>query len=81
MIHLLQEKRSAKIVPISDAGVGIPKDQLKDIFKPFYTTKQKSGTGLGLYIVKTLVEQNKGKIEVKSEVGKGTRFVMKFQIL
>lgn len=70
-------KQSMKIT-ISDTGHGIPKDQLKDIFKPFYTTKQKTGTGLGLYIVKTLVEQNKGKIEVVSELGKGTTFNLLF---
>lgn len=61
-------------ITIADTGIGIPKNDLKDIFKPFFTTKQKSGTGLGLHIVKTLVEQNKGKIAVESDVGKGTAF-------
>ncbi len=74
-----QDDNFVEIV-IADTGTGIPKDQLKDIFKPFYTTKQKSGTGLGLYIVKTLVEQNKGKIEVESELNKGTRFILNFNL-
>jgi len=65
-------------ITISDTGSGIPKDQLKNIFKPFYTTKGKQGTGLGLHIVKTLVEQNGGKILVESEVGKGTKFTLLF---
>lgn len=65
-------------ITISDTGTGISKDQLKQIFKPFYTTKEKTGTGLGLHIVKTLVEQNKGKLTVESELGKGTRFSLYF---
>ncbi len=65
-------------VIISDSGTGISKENLKNIFKPFYSTKGKQGTGLGLHIVKTLVEQNSGKISVESEVGKGTRFKLLF---
>lgn len=65
-------------IHIKDTGCGIPKQNLKNIFKPFYTTKGKSGTGLGLYIVKKLVEQNDGTIQVESEVGKGTSFRLSF---
>ncbi len=65
-------------ITIQDTGMGIPKHQIKNIFKPFYTTKQKTGTGLGLYIVKTLVEQNGGKIEVESKLGRGTLFRLSF---
>lgn len=68
------------MVSIADTGHGIPKEQLKNIFKPFYTTKGKSGTGLGLHIVKTLVEQNGGKISVQSEERKGTAFLLSFLI-
>ena len=67
-------------VSVADTGTGIPKDELKNIFKPFYTTKQKSGTGLGLYIVKTLVEQNGGKINVESCAGQGAMFRLKFPV-
>ncbi len=66
-------------VIISDSGTGISKENLKNIFKPFYSTKGKQGTGLGLHIVKTLVEQNGGKISVASEVGKGTQFKLEFK--
>ncbi len=65
-------------INLSDTGTGIPKSDLKNIFKPFYTTKEKTGTGLGLHIVKTLVEQNGGKISVDSEVGNGTKFSLRF---
>jgi len=62
---------------ISDNGPGIPAKQLKQIFEPFYTTKQE-GTGLGLYITKQLVERNGGKISVKSKPGEGTCFKLEF---
>jgi len=66
------------MVSVIDTGSGIAKENLKNIFKPFYSTKGKQGTGLGLHIVKTLVEQNGGKISVESEVGKGTSFTLSF---
>ncbi|HRK62001.1 MAG TPA: ATP-binding protein [Candidatus Omnitrophota bacterium] len=65
------------VIEISDNGSGIPPDQLKNIFKPFHTTKQE-GTGLGLYITKQLVEKCGGKIEAKSQLGHGAEFVVRF---
>ena len=64
-------------VEIADTGCGIAPDQLARIFEPFFTTKH-SGTGLGLTNVKRLVEDNGGTIEVHSEPGTGTRFVLRF---
>jgi two-component system, NtrC family, sensor histidine kinase HydH len=58
---------------VSDNGPGITPSQRAVIFDPFYTTKS-DGTGLGLTIVKKIVEQHAGKIEVKSRVGQFTRF-------
>ena len=55
-----------------DSGPGIPPDHLSKIFDPFFTTKEK-GTGLGLSVVYGIVERHGGKIELKTEVGKGTR--------
>jgi len=71
-----QAKRTVPSVEIiiADTGHGMFKDELKHVFKPFYTKKGEKGTGLGLYIVKTLVEQNKGLIKVGSELNKGTQF-------
>lgn len=61
------------IITIQDNGPGIPADKLKDVFRPFYTTKAE-GTGLGLYITQQLVEKIRGRIDVRSEVGTGTTF-------
>jgi signal transduction histidine kinase len=60
-------------VSFRDTGCGIPEENLSKIFEPLFTTKPK-GIGLGLAISKRLVEQNGGKIDVASQVGKGTTF-------
>ena len=60
---------------IADDGPGISKTKLAEIFQPYYTTKVK-GTGLGLPIVKHNVEMYGGTIQVESELGKGTRFIL-----
>ncbi|MDD3294462.1 MAG: HAMP domain-containing sensor histidine kinase, partial [Geobacteraceae bacterium] len=65
-------------VTIQDNGPGIPEDKLKDVFRPFYTTKAE-GTGLGLYITQQLVEKIKGRICVKSITGKGAIFELVFE--
>lgn len=60
-------------VSISDNGVGIPGDRQKKIFDPFFTTKDRSkGTGLGLTMVKHIVNQHSGFIKLYSETGRGT---------
>src|SRR6185295_9839112 len=58
-------------VRIADTGAGIPPDQLRRVFDPFYTTKH-DGTGLGLAICHGIVEQHEGEIQMESEVGTGT---------
>lgn len=64
---------------IADTGCGIKEGSLRNIFEPFYTTKGSSqGTGLGLSVVRTMVENAGGTIDVASEEGKGTSFVMNF---
>src|SRR5262245_28511088 len=60
-------------VGISDTGGGIPQEQLNRIFEPFFTTKKK-GTGLGLMIVQRIVRTHGGRIELESQVGRGTLF-------
>jgi signal transduction histidine kinase len=65
------------IITIRDTGPGMAQDQLNRIFEPFYTTKA-TGTGLGLYVVKQLVEKNGGKVEVSSKEGLGTTFTLVF---
>lgn len=66
-------------IMVEDNGQGIPKDRLKHIFEPFYTTKKK-GTGLGLYITYGIVKKLGGDIKVESEVGKGTVFTIELPI-
>ena len=58
---------------VTDTGIGIPKEKLDRIFLPFVTTKTK-GTGLGLSVVQKIVENHGGKIELTSEVDKGSTF-------
>jgi two-component system, sporulation sensor kinase E len=60
-------------VSVSDTGGGIPQEQINRIFEPFYTTKKK-GTGLGLMIVQRIVRAHNGRIELESNVGRGTTF-------
>ena len=60
-------------VSVADTGGGIPQEQLNRIFEPFYTTKKK-GSGLGLMIVQRIVRAHNGRIELDSQVGRGTTF-------
>jgi nitrogen fixation/metabolism regulation signal transduction histidine kinase len=64
-------------IKIGDTGHGMSPETIGRIFNPFFTTKsEKGGTGLGLSIARKIVEENKGKIEVTSEEGKGTTFTI-----
>jgi two-component system, NtrC family, sensor kinase len=66
------------IVECRDDGIGIPPEIMKDIFKPFFTTKEVGkGTGLGLYVSYELIKKHAGEIRVSSEVGKGTTVTIK----
>ncbi|HLH52672.1 MAG TPA: ATP-binding protein [Verrucomicrobiae bacterium] len=60
-------------VSVSDTGGGIPQEQINRIFEPFFTTKEK-GSGLGLMIVQRIVRAHGGRIELESQVGRGTTF-------
>ena len=65
------------IVECRDTGTGIPDDILKDIFKPFFTTKVVgSGSGLGLYISHEIIKKHEGLISVSSKPGRGTTFTI-----
>ena len=82
------EIRTAKLdnanvlIEIKDSGEGIPKDKLKYIFDPFYTTKQVGqGTGLGLSISYGIIKDHNGEIIVESELGQGANFKIILPIL
>ena len=59
------------VIKITDTGCGISQKDLLHLFEPFFSTKV-NGTGLGLTIVKKIIENHNGKITVESEVGRGT---------
>ena len=69
---------------IADRGIGIPESDLHHIFDRFYTvdkthSRKLGGAGLGLSIVKTIIEKHEGTIEAYSSVERGTQFVQTFQ--
>ncbi|MFA6358897.1 MAG: ATP-binding protein, partial [Candidatus Omnitrophota bacterium] len=69
------------IVEIEDTGTGISEENLKKIFDPFFTTKGPGkGTGLGLSVSQNIITLHKGRIEIKSQVGKGTRIIITLKI-
>ena len=78
---ILRTKKEDKwvIIEIQDNGCGIPEDVRDRIFEPFFTTKEK-GMGLGLSIVKKIVDNHQGIIEIKSNIGEGTVFTIKLPI-
>jgi len=66
-------------ISVSDQGVGIPEDDLKNLFEPFFRAKNKptggeKSTGLGLFIIKRIVEAHKGELAVSSIDGQGSKF-------
>lgn len=69
-------------IRVEDSGSGIDPAQMSKIFDPYFTTKQsKSGTGLGLYITKKVVEDHSGSIKVDSTPGVGTVFTIRLPLL
>ena len=63
-------------IVVADSGCGISENVLDTMFEPFMTTKGERGTGLGLWIVKGIIENHGGKLRVRSKVGKGTVFAI-----
>ncbi len=80
-ITIMTDKINSSVnVEISDNGQGIPSDVLPRIFEPFFTTKKEKGTGLGLSITYKIIQSHKGKIEVRSDEGKGTKFTISLPV-
>lgn len=74
IMELDEDKKLGEIVhiKIQDNGKGIPKSNIKEIFEPMYTYGKKQGTGLGLAVVKKIIEDHRGKVEAVSILGTGT---------
>jgi signal transduction histidine kinase len=69
------------VIHFQDTGKGIPQSELPKIFEPFYTTKVPGeGTGLGLAMVQLIIERHRGRISVESQLGKGTKFIIKLPL-
>jgi signal transduction histidine kinase len=67
-------------IVVADTGSGIPHEIRKTMFEPFVTTKGEKGTGLGLWIVKGIVENHSGRIQVRSSIGQSTIFKLIFPV-
>lgn len=84
-VHFIVSKdENSMTFNITDEGIGIPQDKLDEIFKPFSRIDNNEslieGSGFGLFVVKGLVELLNGKINVNSEVGKGSSFTIKIPV-
>ena len=79
----LRRDEDNAIMEVRDTGVGIPEDALEHVFERFFRvdkarSRKSGGSGLGLSIVRNMVERNQGEIQVTSVVGKGSIFTLKF---
>ena len=68
------------VVEVADTGCGMPPEVRSRIFDPFFTTKGEQGTGLGLAVSMGIIQSHGGQIEVESEVGRGTRFIIRLPV-
>jgi two-component system phosphate regulon sensor histidine kinase PhoR len=75
----LYSQNNSLITEVEDEGIGIAKENQTKIYEEFYRVENQesgniTGTGLGLTVVKKIVEAHRGKIEVESEIGRGSKF-------
>jgi len=81
-VRVRDTKKDTVRIDIKDTGIGIPKENLKKLFTPFFTTKEKGkGVGLGLSVVHGIIGKHKGKIEVESEQDVGTTFSIYLEVM
>ncbi|HLG21402.1 MAG TPA: ATP-binding protein [Candidatus Manganitrophaceae bacterium] len=67
-------------VSFKDTGMGISEENLQKLFNPFFTTKRDEGTGLGLMMCQHIIDEHRGSIDVKSELGKGTTMTVRLPL-
>jgi PAS domain S-box-containing protein len=77
------EETQQAVIRVRDTGVGIPDEAKSQVFEPFFRTNEtaSTGTGLGLTIAQEIIERHGGTIEVESEVGKGSTFIVKLDLV
>ncbi|MCI0528179.1 MAG: ATP-binding protein [Nitrospira sp.] len=79
--HIIEDAENQFLqVTISDTGTGISEKNLEKLFTPFFTTKDSEGSGLGLMTSHHIVDEHRGTIDVKSELGKGTTFTLQLPL-
>jgi two-component system nitrogen regulation sensor histidine kinase NtrY len=79
-VHIsLRQGKNYLIIRVNDNGVGISRENIKQLFVPNFTTKS-TGTGLGLAMVKTIVQQNNGQVFFWSRENKGASFFVKLPL-
>ena len=69
------------VISIADTGTGIDPEAMPHIFRPFFTTKKKRGTGLGLSVCDRIMRAHGGTINVESSRGNGTTFFLRFPLM
>ena len=85
-VHVSDEKENTVIISVKDTGIGIPKDKQETIFERFIQvdqslTRSHEGSGIGLSLVKSMVEMHGGRVFVQSEEGKGSEFIIELPIV
>ena len=84
LVKVYKDSTSA-LISVADSGVGIAKAEIKKIFDKFYQVpaakgKERRGSGMGLSLAKHIIEAHGGTIEVESEIGKGSRFIIRIPL-
>jgi signal transduction histidine kinase len=78
----LTEENGENVIIVEDSGTGMPPEVMRRIFEPFFTTKPiGQGTGLGLAVCHGIILNHRGRIEVTSEPGQGTRFAIRLPLV
>ena len=80
LLVLLKSSRQRLLCQVSDTANGIPNEDRSRIFEPFFSTKPRTGTGLGLGMVQKLVALHDGTLEFETVAGRGTTFTLSFPI-
>lgn len=68
------------LLSVKDDGIGMNKETLNHVFEPFYSASDRGGTGLGMHIVKTIVEAHSGSVDIKSSPDEGTEIVIRLPL-